>query len=139
MQLIILELWSELPMCISKSRSKVFKRKDERLIGLKSFADSCRLLPVFDMKTTLTSTQLLGIKPRFRKVLKISISRGRRPSRVSCNFLGKIPSGTRVLKGENDLIVHATFSFVTITSTRCCGSYRLRRILLTSLSRKMSI
>lgn len=103
-------------MYIQKS-FKSFKKKNERLIGLKSFADSCPRLSNFGMKMTLTL--IYGIWPKFNHALKMSTSHDRIQLRASCNIFRTIPSRPDDLKGETDLIAHATFPLIIITSKRC--------------------
>ena len=56
--------------------SRVFSRKDERLIGLKSLGFVQEIFPAFGMKMTRDTHQAFGMYPSLRHALKISRSQG---------------------------------------------------------------
>jgi len=62
---------------VSISLSKFFNRKEERLIGRKSFGLEWEGLPAFGIKITLTSSHLVGIWFRARQPWKVAVSQGR--------------------------------------------------------------
>jgi len=62
---------------MSVSLSRVFKKKEERLIGRKSFGLVWEGLPAFGIKITLTSSHLVGMWFRTRQPWKMAVSRGK--------------------------------------------------------------
>jgi len=81
--------------------SRVFSKKEERLIGRKSFGLVWEGLPAFGIKITLTSSHLDGIWFRARQPRKMAVSQGREISSA-----GKNPSGPGDLKGLKELTAH---------------------------------
>jgi len=70
---------------MSTSFSRVFNKKEERLIGRKSFGLVWESLPAFGIKITLTSSHLVGIWFRARQPQKMAVSQGREISSVRCS------------------------------------------------------
>jgi len=91
---------------VSISLSRVFNKKEKRLIGRKSFGLVWEGLPAFGRKITLTSSHLVGIWFRARQPWKMAVSQGREISSVRCSWAGKNPSGPGDLKGLKELTAH---------------------------------
>jgi len=90
---------------MSISLSRVFNKKEERLIGRESFGLVWEGLPAFGIKITLTSSHLVGMWFRARQPWKMAVSQGRDISSVP-GWAGKNPSGPRDLKGLKELVAH---------------------------------
>jgi len=91
---------------VSISVSRVFSKKEERLIGRKSFGLVWEALPAFGIKITLTSSHLVGIRFRARQPRKMVVSQGREISSVRCRWAGKNPSEPGDLNGLKELTAH---------------------------------
>jgi len=91
---------------ISISLSRVFNKKEERLIVRKFFALVWEGLPAFGIKITLTSSHLVGMWLRARQQWKMAVSQGRDISSARCSWAGKNPSGPGYLRGLKELIAH---------------------------------
>jgi len=91
---------------VSISLSKVFNKKEERLIGPKSFGLVWEGLPAFGIKITLTSSHPVGIWFRARQPWKMAVSQGSDIPSVRCSWAGKNPSGPGYLKGLKELTAH---------------------------------
>jgi len=91
---------------VSISLSRVFSKKEERLIGRKCFGLVWESVPAFGIKITLTSSHLVGIWFRARQPRKMAVSQGREISSVRCSWAGKNPSGPGDLKGLKELTAH---------------------------------
>jgi len=75
-------LWSMVSLIwVSISLSRVFIKKEETLIGRKSFGLVWEGLPALGIKITLTSSHLVGIWFRARQPRKMAVSQGREISR----------------------------------------------------------
>jgi len=91
---------------VSISLSRVFSKKEERLLGQKSFGLVWEGLPAFGIKITLTSSHLVGIWFRARQPWKIAVNHGREIYSVRYSWAGKNPSGPGDLEGLKDLTAH---------------------------------
>jgi len=91
---------------MSISLSRVFNKKEERLIGRKSFGLVWEGLPAFGIKITLTSNYLVGMWFSTRQPWKTAVSQGRDISSVRCSWAGNNPYGPGDLKGLKELIAH---------------------------------
>jgi len=103
---------------MSVSLSRVFKKKEERLIGRKSFGLVWEGLPAFGIKITLTSSHLVGMWFRTRQPWKMAVSRGKGyiVASARCSWGGKNPSGPGDLKGLKELIAHLMWSGLEMLS-----------------------
>jgi len=72
---------------------RVFNKKEERLIGRKSFGLVWDGFPAFGIKITLTSSHLVAMWFRARQPWKMAVSQGRDISSVRCSWAGKNPPG----------------------------------------------
>jgi len=73
---------------MSISLSRVFNKKEERLIGQKAFGLVWEGLPAFGIKIALTSSHLVGILFRARQPWKMAVSQGRDISSLRCSWAG---------------------------------------------------
>jgi len=67
---------------------RVFNKKEESLIGRKSFGLVWEGLPAFGIKIALTSSHLVGTWFRTRQPWKMVVSQGRDISSVRCSLEG---------------------------------------------------